>query len=206
MTTAPPPEFVLYGWNGEAAHRLDWVHTYRREGVTTTYGVWLAHLTDAGGLRVGSFDTGVLGRIGPDAATAAARHGAHALVDITLPTEDLSVASASAEHATRAAQDHGNWRAAEWVVDGGRVEARVWKFAGGWTGFAVLGDVTVVLVGVGVGVDPGLSKLNDTRAYGFDHTVPIDRAHHRGEQRQWVESLLPRPNRARHADHTALVG
>ncbi|MBM7776067.1 hypothetical protein JOD54_006271 [Actinokineospora baliensis] len=173
--------------------------------MTSTYGVWLAHLTGQGGLRVGTFAAETLAALAPNPATAAARHGAHALADLTLPTEDLSVASASAEHATRAAQDHAHWHTAEWVVDGEPHVARMWEFAGGWTGFAHLGDVYVVAVGIGVGAGP-LVRLADTRAYGFDHTAPIGRSHHRGEQRQWVESALPRPNRHRHQDHTALVG
>ena len=194
MATTPPPDFPLYGldWNGTRA--LDWVCMLRRNGVNSTYGVWLAHLSHNDGIRVGSFSTATLHQEG----LTVAQQGVNSLLDITMPPgmplDDMKTVATRAEP---------TWSEAEWTADGELLPARVWRFSGAWTGWAVLGDVSVSVVGIG---DQEIDlRQTDGTAYGMRAGAPIDRAHHRGEQRVWHETLLPQPNQHWHPDQLALL-
>lgn len=194
MITTPPPDFPLYGLEWSGTRALDWVCVRRRHGVTTTYGLWLAHLTDGGGVRVGTFSTVALSQEG----LTAARQGVNSLLDITMPPDaplnDMKIVASTAEP---------HWSDARWTADGKPVPAQVWRFSGGWTGWTVFGDVSVSVVGVG---DHEIDlRQTDGSPYGLRPGSPIDRAHHRGEQRAWHETLLPQPNQRWHADQLALL-
>jgi hypothetical protein len=194
MITTPPPDFPLYGLEWRGTRALDWLCVLRRNGVITTYGVWLAHLANSGGVRVGTFSTAVLRQ----EDLTAAQHGVHSLLDITMPPgvplDDMKTVAANAVP---------SWSDAEWTVDGRPVPARVWRFSGAWTGWTDLGEVSVAVVGIG---DHEIHlRQTDGRPCGLQPKSPIDRAHHRGEQRAWHETLLPQPNPHWHADQLALL-
>jgi hypothetical protein len=225
---ASAPTFPLYGLDATWAEQraLDWICEFTGPGTADpmTYGIWLGHLTADGraGVRVGTFDRRMVERVEihhgrrPDRSLASARTGALALVDLTLPgmqgrtasEHTRQLAKALPKHALTQAERRTSWPRVTWHIDGTLVEAPVWRFAGGWTGFSdVLADQCLVLVGVGV--PPGglrLTRIADSRLYGVDLAASLDRAHHWDEVRDWQETILPRPNlEAWHDDQLALV-
>lgn len=205
---APPPKFPLYGMDSPGiTHRaLDWVHVYTRDRRSTTYGIWLVHLTSNGGTRIGSFDPATLAAMGDNPMVAVARHGTDALADLTLPTRDRTIAPIVARHVQAQTLPDRQWDESVWEIDGTSTLAETWSFANGWTG--VVGVGHTYLCAVGTGPAPtrlNLRRLHKTTSYDFDHNAPIDRMHHRRDHRIWHESLLAPPNSDLHHDHYRLL-
>lgn len=205
---APPPRFPLYGLDSPdiTQRALDWVNVYTRDGRSTTYGIWLVHLTLNGGMRVGSFDPSVLAVMDDSPMAAAAQHGTSALVDLTLPTNDRSIAPILAARVRAKKLPNENWNNLTLVVEGKNTPGRTWSFAGGWMCVADLGHTCLSAVGIGAAPKKlALRRLSATSAYGFDYDAPIDRMHHNGEHRVWHESLLAPPNTDLHDDHRRVL-
>jgi hypothetical protein len=205
---APPPRFPIYGINNPDPTQcaLDWVHVYTRGGRSATYGIWLVHLTATGGIRLGSFDSVILGAMCDNPAQAAAQHGTNALIDLTLPTRNRSIAPIVARRVKAHAPPNEHWDVSAWEIDGTKTLAKTWSFANGWTGIADRRDTYLCAVGTGPAPEAlHLQQLLTTTIYGFDHNAPIDRRHHFGEQRVWHESLITPPNSDLHEDHRQLI-
>jgi hypothetical protein len=67
-----------------------------------------------------------------------------------------------------------DWRTVVWTLDERPVEARVFAWAGAWTGFVVTRSELVTAVGVEVPPERlSLSTWADTGNYQFDVTQPI---------------------------------
>lgn len=191
-TTDPAPEFELYGLAGWADTRaLDEPCVVSRNGIDTTYGVWLAHLSEGSGVRVGTFRT--------DLTDDVARRGVHALLDFTVPVDEPSLVGLK----TILGNVRPEWAEVEWTIDGARVPARVWRFAGAWVGWASAGDLGVVVLGT----DEREIELErvDSRDYGFAPGAPISRELYVGHARMSMHTKLALPNKKWHADQLELL-
>jgi hypothetical protein len=84
---------------------------------------------------------------------------------------------ALADLSAEAANAYSAWASTDWQVDGRPVQAPVWRFAGGWTGFTeAAAGVYLMVVGTGPGTEPdGLSfaPLRDGSSYHFDLRDPL---------------------------------
>ncbi|OLT48024.1 hypothetical protein BJF85_13705 [Saccharomonospora sp. CUA-673] len=138
---------------------------------------------------------------GGDPLAEVAFGGAFGLVNLTLPDRDVVRPDGLIEtllaHAEQNARRYETWRRATWRVDGMSVRARVWEFAGGWTGFTGDLDDSYVSV-IGIGVSPeglSLARVDRPAAYGVDFSQPIsisDLGRHRAMR---PEAWLPPPRR-----------
>ncbi len=203
----PPVEFPVFGidtWEG-GRRSLD---TFQGPAGESPTEVWLGHVAPDGhtGVSVGTIRrTRALGDpVDDDPATvssAVAARGAASLIDLTIPLEPRpkqtkDIVSLLDDHARVQAANYRSWPEASWRVDGVEAVAHVWNFAGAWTGFtAVSPDVFIAVVGVGI--DPcGLQLRHvDGSDYGVDLTRPLDRLRPELQDREWWETILPRPNR-----------
>lgn len=201
----PPVEFAVYGldesWAGPRA--LD---TFRGIVGEPPSELWLGHQTpdQRAGIRIGSLARPKAPPLTDDdePVVAAAGSGAGSLVDLTIPLGPLpsrtrGLVGLLSDHARARARAHASWPEVAWVVNGEPVRARVWHFAGAWTGLTTdLPDVFVVAVGVGVHPD-GLRvrRIKDGAEYGFDLARPLDRVLPGAEHRECVETILRKPNR-----------
>lgn len=98
-------------------------------------------------------------------------------------------------------QAHASWPSVKWFLRSRSVDAAVWRFAGGWTGFTTdLPDADVVVTAIGVPYsNVELVRVSDGAPYGFaiDRNITIDQ--------MGVGARLPSPNTADfHPDHLAL--
>jgi hypothetical protein len=152
-----------------------------------------------------------------DRSLISARTGVAALVDLTMPGGfDTPVpepapgtVSRLAAYTRDRADEHETWTPVTWRLAGRPMPARVWHFAGAWTGFtSALSEECLVVVGFAI--DPADVDLVDVGIgddYGLDLRAPLDRRHAAGQQREWPESILPKPNRhGWHADQRRLLG
>lgn len=103
------------------------------------------------------------------------------LVNQTLPVLPLTrppgFLRALAGLSTEAANAYSAWAFTDWQVDGRPVQAPMWRFAGGWTGFTgAAAGVYLVVVGTGPGAEPGglsFAPLRDGSSYHFDLREPL---------------------------------
>jgi hypothetical protein len=108
-----------------------------------------------------------------------AHSAAHMLINVTLPEHSEpfpdGFLTALVEHSSGQAQQCARWPVVRWRVDGTMVDARIWRFAGGW---AAVGDAVegVYLAAVGLGADPdglSLAVVRDGGAYHFGLGQPL---------------------------------
>ena len=101
------------------------------------------------------------------------------------------------DHERARARDSVSWMEVVWLVDDEPVRARVWRFAGAWTGLTTdLPDVFVVAVGVGVNPEGlRIRQIKDGAEYGFDLARPLNRVLSGAEHRECVETIFRKPNR-----------
>jgi hypothetical protein len=183
------------------------------------WAVWLGHRADgkdAAGVRVGTlhrqrYDMAKCPR-GGDPLAEVAFSAAFGLVNLTLP--DVSVPrpdgliAAMVEHAEAEAAKHDQWSKALWEIDGKRVPASVWSFAGAWAGFTeVLPEAYIAVVGIGVHPsDLRLVRVTDAAAYAMRFDAPLDLGELGRRKYDRPESWLPPPQRDRfHPDQLALL-
>lgn len=210
-------DFPVYGLN--AGFRVDrWVDFFEGAPSAPPWALWLGHRDQEGdsGVRVGTLprkryeETMCPGRGDPLAVVALS--GALGLVNLTLPDSSVprpdGLIEALVEHAEGQAKRHRQWPAVWWDIDGAWVRARVWHFAGAWTGFTeALPDVYLVVIGVGV-ESRGLSlaRVTELTGYGTDLRAPLSLVelgrHKSTRPRAWI----PPPTReAFHRDQLALL-
>lgn len=176
LPASPPVDFPLYGldhWDGPR-----WLDSFDGELGTPTWGVRLGHQrgTDT---YVGvathpreRFDR--LCAAGRDPLAEVAFHGNVWLVDLTLPSlqppRPDGFLRVLVEHAEAQAARYAEWPSVRWSVG----DASVWRWAGGWAGFAVLDGAYLSVAGFGVEPD-GLtfSVVPDGAPYGFDLAAPL---------------------------------
>ncbi|MCR3720826.1 MULTISPECIES: hypothetical protein [Prauserella salsuginis group] len=182
------------------------------------WALWLGQrLADTErGLRVGSMPRLRYERAmcpgGGDPLAEVAFGAAFGLVNLTLPDSSVPRPDGLIEsllaHAEQHARRYEKWKRVTWRVDGMSVRARIWEFAGGWTGFTGdLDDSYVAAIGIGVAADElSLGRVTDPKAYGVDFSVPIslaDLGRHRATR---PEAWLPPPRRdAFHPEQLALL-
>jgi len=107
------------------------------------------------------------------------------LVSQTLPVRSLTrppgFLRALSDLSQEAGNAHSAWPVTVCQVDGRSAKVRVWRFAGGWTGFTDAGaGVYLMVVGTGPGTEPdGLSfaPLRDGSSYHFDVREPLSFHH-----------------------------
>ncbi|HEX3957445.1 MAG TPA: hypothetical protein VHZ03_12570 [Trebonia sp.] len=110
-----------------------------------------------------------------------ASQGTTGLINMTLPVLSLTrppgFLRALVAHSEAAASAYGDWPTVGWQVDSVRVQAPVWRFAGGWTAFTdAAAGVYLVVVGLGPGTDPehlSFAALRDPSAYHFNLQDPL---------------------------------
>jgi hypothetical protein len=185
--TLPPVDFPLYGIpaDQELSRRLDHVEA---EVGSRPFGVWLWH-GDARGpavgvpwLRVGSLPRERHARLmtsrGGDPVREVAFAAMFALINATMPRESEQpdgYGVKAVDFASRQSDTYAQWSDVTWRVDGHEVPARLFGWAGAWTGFTTAAaDVDLVAVGHGLnGRGLSLVELSDTSAYHFDYRSPI---------------------------------
>jgi hypothetical protein len=103
------------------------------------------------------------------------------LVNQTLPAQSLirppGFLRALIDLSEEAANAYSAWPSAYWQVDGRPVQAPVWRFAGGWTGFTdAAAGVYLMVAGTGPGTEPdGLcfAPVRDGSSYHFNLREPL---------------------------------
>ncbi|GAA1199916.1 hypothetical protein GCM10009675_14850 [Prauserella alba] len=171
------------------------------------WALWLGQrLSDTErGLRIGSMPRLRYERAmcpgGGDPLAEVAFGAAFGLVNLTLPDSSVprpdGLIESLLSHAEQHARRYEKWKRVTWRVDGMSVRARIWEFAGGWTGFTGdLDDSYVAAIGIGVAADGlSLARVSDPKAYGVDFSAPIslaDLGRHRATR---PEAWLPPPRR-----------
>lgn len=213
---APAVDFAAYGvefsWRG---HR--WLDFFEHSDDGPMWALWLGHGTPEGdgGIRVGTLPRARYDEMfsprSDDHLEPVAFSGAFSLVNHTLPNLKVprpeGLLPALVRHAEQAAHRHAGWPRYRWEVDGRPVDAAVWGFAGGWTGF--VGDLDeAYLVAVGIGVPAEglrLTTIADGAAYGMDLGAPPSLAELNVRRQEHPETVLPTPNPdAFHPDQLAL--
>jgi hypothetical protein len=101
-----------------------------------------------------------------------------ALINATMPRESEQpdgYQGKVVDFASRQADTYAQWSDVTWRVDGHEVPARLFEWAGAWTGFTTAApDVDLAVVGHGLdGRGLSLVELTDTSAYHFDHRSAI---------------------------------
>ncbi|WP_308292213.1 hypothetical protein [Prauserella halophila] len=190
----------------------------RAEVGQAPWALWLGQrLADTEcGLRIGSLPRLRYERAmcpgGGDPHAEVAFSAAFGLVNLTLPDSSVPRPDGLIEsllaHAEQHARRYEKWKRVTWRVDGMSVRARIWEFAGGWTGFTGdLDDSYVAVIGIGVAPEElSLARVTDPTSYGVDFSVPIsfaDLGRHRATR---PEAWLPPPRRdAFDAEQLALL-
>ncbi|WP_167166052.1 hypothetical protein [Saccharomonospora amisosensis] len=212
-----PVDFPVYGV-GAGFRAVRWVDFFEGAPDTPPWALWLGHRDEEGesGVRVGTLPRKRYEQTmcpgGGDPVAEVAHSGALGLVNLTLPDTSVprpdGLIVALVEHAERQAKRYREWPLVWWDIDGAWVRARVWHFAGAWTGFTeALADTYVVAIGVGV-ESRGLSlaRVTDLTAYGTDLRAPlslIELGRHKSTQ---PKAWIPPPTRgAFHPDQLALT-
>ncbi len=180
---SPPVDFPIYGldgtWNGTR-----WLEFFEGRIGDPAWGVWLGHRLGTGAVLVGTLPRERYDRIavGLDADRLAeiASSGTFKLINLTLP--DASVPRSAGmipsllNHAEQNAKEFAGWPRIDWLVDGRRVSASVWRFGGAWTAFTDdLPDSYVIAVGVNI--EPGsliLAQVKNGQSYGVDLAANLD--------------------------------
>lgn len=185
--TFPPVDFPLDGVpaDRELTRRLDHVEG---EVGSRPCGVWLWHGNPRGStfgvpwLRVGSLPrqrhAHLMTPQGGDPVREVAFAAMSALINATTPKESDQPDGYQVkvvDFASRQADTYAQWSDVIWRVDGHEVPARLFDWAGAWTGFTTAaGEVDLVAVGHRLdGRGLSLVKLTDTPADHFDHQSPI---------------------------------
>lgn len=182
------------------------------------WALWLGQrLADTErGLRIGSMPRLRYERAmcpgGGDPLAEVAFGAAFGLVNLTLPDSSVPRPDGLIEsllaHAEQHARRYEKWKRVTWRVDGMSVRARIWEFAGGWTGFTGdLDDSYVAVIGIGVAAEGlSLARVTDPKAYGVDFSAPISLADLGKHRATRPEAWLPPPRRdAFHAEQLALL-
>jgi hypothetical protein len=203
---SPPVDFPLYGldaWDGPR-----WLETFDGELGTPTWAVRLGHQrgTDTY-VGVATLPRERYDRLCGADRSEVALFGTFWLINLTLPDPGLprpdgflrDLVSLSEVAGTR----HADWPQVRWSVG----EASVWRFAGGWTGFAVLDDVYVVVAAFGL--EPNglrFAVVPDGAPYGFDLAAPLRTTDLPAARERTGPAAPARLNTdAWHADHGALL-
>lgn len=216
----PGPRWVDFfeGGNGRPAEPDAGAVSDLGETEHSPWALWLGQrLADTErGLRVGSMPRLRYERAmcpgGGDPLAEVAFGAAFGLVNLTLPDSSVprphGLIESLLAHAEQHARRYEKWEHVTWWVDGMSVRARIWEFAGGWTGFTGdLDDSYVAVIGIGVAPDGlSLARVTDPKSYGVDFSAPIsllDLGRHRATR---PEAWLPPPRRdAFHPEQTALL-
>ncbi|MBB3050220.1 hypothetical protein FHS23_001215 [Prauserella isguenensis] len=218
----PGPRWVDFfegGSGGPAAPDADaGVVAELGEAGQSPWALWLGQrLADTErGLRIGSMPRLRYERAmcpsGGDPLAEVAFGAAFGLVNLTLPDSSVPRPDGLIEsllaHAEQHARRYEKWKRVTWRVDGMSVRARIWEFAGGWTGFTGdLDDSYVAVIGIGVAAEGlSLARVTDPKAYGVDFSVPISLADLGKHRATRPEAWLPPPRRdAFHAEQLALL-
>lgn len=206
----PGPRWVDFfeGGGGSGASQIgsDVVSELGEAG-QAPWALWLGQrLADTErGLRIGSMPRLRYERAmcpgGGDPLAEVAFGAAFGLVNLTLPDSSVPRPDGLIEsllaHAEQHARRYEKWKRITWRVDGMSVRARIWEFAGGWTGFTDdLDDSYVAVIGIGVAADGlSLARVTEPESYGVDFSAPIslvDLGKHRARR---PEAWLPPPRR-----------
>ncbi|HEX5120443.1 MAG TPA: hypothetical protein VFW65_35120 [Pseudonocardiaceae bacterium] len=205
-SASPPVDFPLYGldrWGGPR-----WLETYDGQLGKPTWGVRLGHQrgTDTY-VGVATLPRERFDRLCGADRREVAMFGTFWLINLTLPDGRLprpdGFVRDLVDLSRNAAGRHAHWPRVRWSIG----EAAIWRFAGGWTGFAVLADVYVVVAAFGVQpAGLGFAVVSDGTPYGFDlagrlRTTDLPAARERTGPAE--PALLN--NDAWHADHAALL-
>lgn len=218
----PGPRWVDFfegGSGGPAAQDDDaGVVSELGEAGQAPWALWLGQrLADTErGLRIGSMPRSRYERAmcpgGGDPLAEVAFGAAFGLVNLTLPDSSVPRPDGLIEsllaHAEQHARRYEKWKRVTWRVDGMSVRARIWEFAGGWTGFTGdLDDSYVAVIGIGVAAEGlSLARVTDPKAYGVDFSAPISLADLGKHRATRPEAWLPPPRRdAFHPEQLALL-
>ncbi|PXY32647.1 hypothetical protein [Prauserella muralis] len=210
-----PVDFPVHGV-GPQFQGARWVDFFEGLPGEAPWALWLGHRErdSEHGVRVGSLPrrryADAMCPGGGDPLAEVAFSGAFGLVNLTLPDSSVprpdGLIPALVEHAERQAKLHRDWARVGWDVDGTRVGARVWRFAGAWAGFTDALEETYV-VAVGIGVEPEglrLDRVTGTAAYGIDFGAPLSLVELGRYKSTRPDTWLPPPQRdAFHPDQLA---
>ncbi|MFC4003916.1 hypothetical protein ACFS2C_09130 [Prauserella oleivorans] len=215
--TSSPVDFPVYGLDREIRGPR-WVDFFEGVPDAPPWALWLGHRVEDTdhGVRVGSMPRSRYEQTmcpgGGDPLAEVAFGGAFGLVNLTLPDSTVprpdGLIRVLVEHAEQQARRYEQWPRALWRVDGMSVRARIWRFAGAWTGFTADLDDTYLAV-IGIGVEPeglSLSRIDDPSPYGTDFQEPLSLTELGRHKANRPEAWLPPPRRdGFHPDQLALV-
>ena len=99
--------------------------------------------------------------------------------------------------------DWSGWRSVEWTVDGHRLAATAFAFAGAWVAYTRTSDTIVQVLGVRDPVPVQLEQISDTAEYHFDAAQPIEfpETLQRSRTAAWGHPDPSENPWPRHADH-----
>ena len=180
ISASPPANFPVYGldasWAGarwldgfgdRIGDEVRWLRLAHQDPAT---GAWIVVESFARELTNAQAEG-----LGEPPLQTVAFNASVVLVDITLPV--LSVPRpagflrALVDNAAARSREHARWPLVSWRVDGADVDARAWRFAGGWAAVSDRVDGVYLAAAGTVGTEPdglAFSGLSDGQAYHFD--------------------------------------